>query len=127
MKWMITSWLLAATLTASAEGERPDRPEYLATGRLLTVRVVPMDRTAKLFFAGHKAADLDLKREHKLLEITALNPTGRQSETLKFNQQGDAYVIQNLPKWKEPFQLNLKSEARGEIEEIKVQIKPKKP
>ena len=50
------SWIFCLLLSpffvasfASAQGERPTDPEYLAQGHLLVLRVVPHDKSAKLF------------------------------------------------------------------------------
>ncbi len=109
----------------SQEPPRPGDPQIGAEGRLLVLKVVPGESTIKLFFAGKKAAELDLAKDHKLLSVTAFQ-RGKK-ETLNFRNLGDVYEITNLPSWKEPYSLGVKSEVRGTVEEIKVQIRNQKP
>lgn len=107
------------------EPPRPGDPQIGAEGRLLVLKVVPGESTLKLFFAGKKAAELDFKKDHKLLSVTAFR--SGQKETLKFRNMGDSYEVMDLPKSTEPYSLGIKSEVRGKIEELKVDIKPTKP
>lgn len=126
MKWILSVvFILSSSLSTWAQGERPDRPEYLAQSRLLTLRVVPGDKNAKLYFAGQKVAGMDWRKDHQVLEITAL--TSKKTETLQFNREGDAYVIPQLPNWNEPYDLVVKSQTKGQVENIHVKIKNKKP
>ena len=97
--------------------------QYTAEGRLLTVKLVPGDKTAKLFFVGKKVADLNFQKDHKLLSVTAIG--SNKKEILKFTGTGDSYEVSELPKWKAPYELTLKSELNGQFEELKVKIKSK--
>jgi hypothetical protein len=98
----------------------PGLPQYKSEAKLFTIFVVPKDKTAKIFFAGKEAAKIDFEKDHKVLEITAFQK-GR-SETLAFDKNGDTYIISNLPSWKEPYELQIKSETRGELEQTKIKI-----
>lgn len=129
MKWgslICALTLLASSLGGAQEPPRVGDPQIGAEGRLLVLKVVPGESTLKLFFAGKKAAQLDFNKDHKLLSVTAFSKEGQQ-ETLKFRNMGDAYEVMELPKWKEPYSLGVKSEVRGKVEELKVNIKPSKP
>ena len=97
--------------------------QYTAEGRMLTVKLVPGDKAAKLFFVGKKVADLDFQKDHKLLSIVAVS--NDKKEILKFTGAGDSYEVSELPKWKTPYELTLKTELKGQVEEIKVKIKSK--
>jgi hypothetical protein len=103
---------------------RPGDPQIGAEGRLVVLKVVPGESTLKLFFAGTKAAEIDFSKEHKLLSVTAFKEG--QKETLKFRNMGDSYEVMELPKWSEPYSIGVKSQIRGKVEELKVQIKGKK-
>ncbi len=111
---------LAAQAQVPSAGERLSNPEYLGSGRLLTIRIVPADRTAKLYVVGKKAAQIEIGKDYQVIEITALNK--KQNETLEFRRDGEAYVISNLPKWNEPYDLKVRAETRGQKDEVKVRI-----
>lgn len=98
-------------------------PQIGGEGRLLMVRVVPGDKTAKLFFVGKKAAEIDFKKDHKVLSITAFSDG--KSEELRFKSTGDSYEVYGTPN--KPYDLNVKSEVKGNVETIKVNISPAKP
>lgn len=102
----------------------PGLQQFKTESKLFTVIVVPNDKNAKIFFAGHAAAKIDFEKDHKLLEVYAFKKG--QKEQLSFDKNGDTYIISNMPSWKEPFELQLKSETRGQVEETKVKIKLKK-
>lgn len=116
----MTSFSLSALAQINAQDFPPGLQEYKAESRLFTVFVVPKDKSAKLFFAGKEAAKIDFNKDHKVLEITAFKKG--KKETLSFDKNGDAYVISNLPSWKEPYELQIKSETKGKIEKTKVKI-----
>lgn len=109
--------------TQSLDNARYPYGQYTAEGRLLTVKLVPGDKTAKLFFVGKKVADLNFQKDHKLLSVIARN--SNKKEILKFTGTGDSYEVSELPKWKTPYELTLKSELNGQFEELKVKVKSK--
>jgi hypothetical protein len=117
--------IFSLSLLAGAQKPPPDDPNYMAQGRLLILRVVPGDKSVKLFFAGTKAAELDLKKDHTLLSVTASGK--KKSEILKFKETGEAYEVSTLPTWKEPYELSVKSSIRGQVEELKVKMPATKP
>lgn len=124
MYWLgfFLSGFLAFSQGFEGHGERPDNPEYLAHSRLVTIRVVPAGKSAQIFIAGNRAADLDFKNTNKLLQITAVSPN-RRREVLEFQPNGQSYVVPKLPDWEEGFQLYVKTESRGKVEETKIPIK----
>ena len=100
--------------------ENPLKPEYQASSRAAILRVVPGDKTAKLFIAGHKTAQADLSKQPVVVSVTAWNQG--DSEILDFRRDGDGYLITELPKWQEPYDLAVTLESRGNVEEMKVRI-----
>lgn len=125
LKILVVVFAMQSTLAFAQEPPRPGDPQIGAEGRLVVLKVVPGESTVKLFFAGTKAVELDFAKNHKLLSVTAFK--GGQKETLKFRNMGDSYEVTDLPKWKEPYSLGVKSEVRGKVEELKVEIKTQKP
>jgi hypothetical protein len=128
MKWLLTLTFLfggSASFAQISQGERRDNVEYLSQGRLLNVRIVPGQKSVKIFIAGNKITDLSYNKDHKLLEVTATNPD-QQKQVLQFTKDGDAYVISKLPEWDNNYELNLRAETRGQVEEHKIQIKGSK-
>lgn len=120
------AWLTLGTDSAvfAQEPPRPGDPQIGAEGRLVVLKIVPGEGTLKLFFAGIKTAELDFAKDHKLLSVTAFK--GGKKETLKFRNMGDSYEVMDLPPWEKPYSLGVKSEVRGKVEELKVEIKTKK-
>jgi hypothetical protein len=86
---------------------------------------VPGDKTVKLFFAGKKTGELDLKKDHRILSVTATG--GTKQESLRFKESGEAYEVVDLPAWNEPYDLSVKSRVKGKIEELRVKMPPTKP
>ncbi|GEM_PF-5507167 len=107
----------------SQEIQSQGHPQIGGEGRLVMVRVVPGDKTAKLFFVGKKAAEIDFKKDHKVLSITAFSDG--KSEELRFKSTGESYEVFGTPN--KPYDLNVKSEIRGKVENIKVNVSPTKP
>lgn len=118
---LIVVLVLGRAVPVAAQVPRPGDSEYTAQSRLLIVRVVPGDKTAKLYLAGKKAGELDLKKESRVLSITAFG--AKKTEELVFKGEGEFYEIQNLPSWREPYELSIRAETRGIQEEVKVPIK----
>lgn len=116
---------LQSTLAIAQEPPRPGDPQIGAEGRLLTLKIVPGESTMKLFFAGKETAAVDFGKNHKLLSVTAFK--GGKKETLKFRNMGDSYEVMEMPKWEQPYSLGVKSEVRGKVEELNVEIKATKP
>jgi hypothetical protein len=129
MKWILYLSLIFSDPVAFAQvnerGERPDNEEYLAHSRLLILRIVPGDKVAKLYVAGNETAKIDLNKEHRILEITAVSSRNKR-EVLDFRKDGQTYIITKLPEWQEPYDIAVKSETRGDIGEAKIRIKNNK-
>lgn len=117
--------MLLSGASFAQEPPRPGDPQFGGEGRMIILRVVPGDKTAKLYFMGKKSAEINFNKDHKLLSVTALSEGKR--ETLQFKSTGDSYEVLNVPSEKGAYELNVKSEVRGKIEDIKVKIQTKKP
>lgn len=104
---------------------RPGDPQFGGEGRMIILRVVPGDKSAKLYFLGKKAAEIDFNKDHKLLSVTAFSEGKR--ETLQFKNNGDSYEVMDVPSEKGSYELDVKSEVRGKVEDIKVKIQTVKP
>lgn len=98
-----------------------DPPEYTGQGKLIIVRIIPGDKTAKLFLLGKKTAEVNLKKEAKLLSVF-LNSSG-STEELRVNNRGDYYEVNNLPRSTIPYVLSIRANVNGETENIKVQVR----
>lgn len=122
MKFLISivSSILFISITAHSQEPTPGSLEYSAEGRMLVLKVVPGDKSAKLFFFGKKSAELDFNKDHKLLSVTATS--AGKTETLTFKKNPDSYEVLNLPQRYKPYELKVKSEVRGKIEDLKIQI-----
>jgi hypothetical protein len=125
LKLILMVVTLQSTLAFAQEPPRPGDPQIGAEGRLVVLKVVPGESTMKLFFAGKETASVDFGKNHKLLSVTAFK--GGKKETLKFRNMGDSYEVMEMPKWEQPYSLGIKSEVRGKVEELNVEIKTKKP
>jgi hypothetical protein len=118
-------FLIFQMATLSFAVNPADIPEYTQQGSFVTLRVVPKDRTAKIFVVGHKAAELDFKNEAQILSVSLVN--NRKKEVLNLNKQGDYYEVKGLPPKNEPYQLMIQTQAKGKMEELKVDIPSQKP
>ena len=125
MKILAALSFLFLSAVVSAQIPGPGDPEYTTQGRFLVLRVIPKDRGAKLFLAGHEALNLDLKKETKILSVTLLKD--ERKEVLHFDGQGDTYEILNIPANSFPYELGIKAEVRGKQEELKVKVLNGKP
>ena len=70
---------------------RPGNPSYVGENKLIVLRFVPQDKSGKVFLVGSKVADIDFKKNAKLLSVTML--TDSQEEVLQLNQNGSYYEI----------------------------------
>lgn len=126
MKYFIAGCIVVLFHMAGAQEPLPPGfPQIGAEGRLLTLKVVPGESTVKLFFAGKEAVRADFNKNHKLVSVT-LSKEGKK-ETLQFRNVGGAYEITEPAKYAKPYSLEIKSEVRGKIEELKVDIPTKNP
>lgn len=117
--------LFFAGAATAQDPTRPGDPQFGGEGRMIILRVVPGDKTAKLYFLGKKAAEIDFNKDHKLLSVTAFSEGKR--ETLQFKNNGDSYEVMDVPSEKGSYELDVKSEVRGKVEDIKVKIQTVKP
>ena len=95
---LVTSILFQGEIQAQGPaGAQPNPKLFEGEGRMLLLRYVPGDRSAKLYVMGRKTAeaDFDLKKV-KIVSVQALRE-GR-TESLKFEGAGEEYTIQSTPK-----------------------------
>lgn len=95
-------------------------PEFTQQGSLITLRVVPKDRTAKIFIVGHKAAAIELQKDAQVTRVLLVD--NEKKETLSLNDQGDYYEVSGLPDHGQPYQLMVQTRVKGKIEEVKIDI-----
>ena len=110
---------------ASAQVSGNGIAEYSAQGKLVVLRIVPGDKVAKLFILGKKKAELDLKKDTKIISVF-LNSENK-SEELRINNRGDYYEVRGLPKHQTPYELSVKTAVKGEKEEVTFKINMQKP
>ena len=119
---------LQLLISAACFGQDPiqnDHPEFLGQGKLVILRIIPGDKTAKLFIVGRKAAELDLKKEAQILSVF-LNSSNSQEE-LRVNNRGEFYEVSGMPNRTSPYVLSVKTKVNDHIEDIKINIKTKMP
>lgn len=118
-------WVLSA-VAQQPPGPRPDNPEYLAESQLLTLRFVPRDKVGKIYFAGRKAGDLDFRKHAKILSVTLLKNS--QRDTLTFTpsaHETGAVSVSGLPTGAESYDLEVRTNVRGKIENTPIHVNPK--
>lgn len=127
MNSLLAILLTVTTYTGFALAEEPPRPgdpQFGGEGRLIILTVVPGESTAKLYFIGKKAADINLKKDHKLVSVTAFSNGKREELRFKTISGGNSYEVLNVPA-ATPYQLDVRSEIRGKVEDIKVNVNKK--
>lgn len=117
--------LLAVCLVAASALAQQDHragKSYEGEGRLVIFRIVPGDKSAKLYLVGKKAADLDFRKDVRLLSITATKPGGSREE-LRFEESGDSYLVTPFPE-SHDLTFEVKAETRGKKENIRLKGRP---
>lgn len=117
---MLLTWLFLSLSAFHLSAQFPDDPKIEATGKLLTIRVVPQDKSARIYLAGVEAAAIDLKTSSPMVEITAQK--GKERRKLEFTNLGDAYEVKELPSWSKPYELIFKARVKEKTEDIRVNI-----
>lgn len=125
MKILIYPFIFSLYLFAQEHDPSGRIPQYFAEGAAVALRVVPQDKTARVYLMGRKAVDMDFKKKSKVLSVT-LN--SKNPGELRINQKGEYYEIEGLPNSKDPYELSIRTETQGQLEDIKVKINsPAKP
>ena len=119
----ICSLILVSNFSFAQQVPVTEANEMRAESRLFTLRFVPQDKKAKLFFSGKEMVKIDFEKDHKVLEITALGKG--KKEILKFTKDGEAYTIDQLPQWNDSYELEVKTHTKGQIENTRVLIRGK--
>lgn len=115
--------LLFSCANALATGDGVS--EFNGQGKLVILRIVPGDKVAKLFVLGKKTAELDLKKDAKVLSVFLKN--GATQEELRINNQGDFYEVNGLPEETPSYVLSIKTKVKNQIEDIKIHVQNKIP
>ena len=108
---------------ALAQNFQKDPTTLEGQGSLVVLRMEMADKKAKLFIVGKKAAELDLKKDAQVLQITALHHSGKKEE-LQFTPEMGFYSITKFPNWSEPFSLQVKTKVKDQVEQIKLNVRP---
>ena len=105
-----------------AKGQSPDlsQPQYMAQSSALLIRYYPGAKNGKVFLFGKKAADINLNQNARLISVTLLG-SGKKEE-LKMSREGDGYLIQPVNAFPQKYELDLRAEVRGELQQMKIQV-----
>lgn len=121
MKFVLSTLVLVCSVSAFGQAFQNNAVKrYEAEGRVLTFRVVPGEKSAKLFLLGRKAGELNLNADARLISVTALH--GGRSERLLFKPDGEAYLIPEFPE-NGDLMLTLKAEVHGRKDQVKIRMK----
>lgn len=97
----------------------PDKRALMAQGQLMSVRVVPADKTAKLYILGKKVVQTGPKIRPRILQVTAFNQD--QEEELHLTPEGDYYTVSN-PKLSKPYSLRVRAQLAHEEEKFEISV-----
>lgn len=97
----------------------PDKRALMAQGQIMSVRVVPADKSAKLFVLGKKALDYKAGLKPKVLQVTAFN--SGEEEELHLTPEGDYYTINN-PQIKKPYSLRVRTQLDKQEEKFEIKV-----
>lgn len=98
----------------------PDKRALMAQGQLVSVRVVPAEKSAKLYVVGKKVA----QTKPKVLQVTAFNKD--QEEELHMTPQGEYYTVNN-PKLKKPYSLRVRTQLDKDEEKFEIKVPQSSP
>ena len=125
MKIKLIIFLVLFSAGAKSQVPRAGDPEYTTQSRFLVLRIVPKDKSAKIFLTGQEALNIDLKKEAKIISVTLLK--NQKKEILHLEGDGDTYEIQGIPTGPGAYEIGVKTEVRGTQEEMKVIVPNAKP
>ena len=106
------------TTHSSAQFESQGTKLYESEGQLISLRLIPGDKTAKLYLVGKKTAELSMQKNPKLVSV--MSSFRGKNEELAFTNEGDAYVISPFPS--NPSVLKIKAEIGEKQETIKLKV-----
>lgn len=122
---IILSVLLLSVISWSEERDPGARiPQYVAEGQLISLRIVPGDRTAKIFLIGQKRAEVDLRSDAKILSVFLEE---KPNEVLMISDKGRYYEVQGVPSAGKPYQLSIRAKVGKQTEDLHVRVNPTKP
>lgn len=104
----------------------PDYRPLMIQGQIASIRIVPGDKSMKLFVLGKKTLEAkptsDLRPE--ILKVTAFS--GNNQEELRLTPEGDYYTV-TKPKLQNPYSLRIETRLQEQMEKLEVKIPNKKP
>ena len=105
--------------TNAVDMAAPDKRALMAQGQLMSVKVVPADKSAKLYILGKKAAESKPSIRPKLLQVTAFNKD--EEEELHLTPEGEYYTVSN-PKLKRPYSLRVRAKVEEKEEKFEIKV-----
>ncbi len=123
--WTVLSFLTFVISFANAQVSGNGIAEYSAQGNLVILRIIPGDKVTKLFIVGKKAAELDLKKDAKVLSVFLKSDD--HLEELRINNRGDYYEVHGLRKRETPYELSVTTAVKGKKEDVTFKINMQKP
>jgi hypothetical protein len=92
-------------------------------GSLVNLRMEVGSKKAKLYLTGRQAAEINLEKGAKILNITAFSKDGKKEE-LRFSPEKGYYTVDALPDWKDDYTVEVKTQVSKKIDAIKLEVKP---
>lgn len=104
----------------------PDYRPLMIQGQLTSIRIVPGDKSMKLFVLGKKAVDIKPPTEFRpeIIKVTAFSKDSQ--EDLKLTPEGEYYTV-TPPKWQNPYSLRIETKLNEQLEKLEVKLPARKP
>ncbi len=120
---LLTSLYLCQSLAfdQSYDPAVPDKRALMVQGQVLSLRIIPADKTAKIFVMGKKV----LEAKPKLLQVTAFDKNNH--EELHLTQQEDHYTVTNPQHLEKPYKLKIRAQYNKSEEKFEVEVPSKMP
>lgn len=123
MRILILICVAFLSLQIFAQDFQADPLSMSGQGSLISLRLVPGEGRAKLFFVGHEALRLNFEKDLKLIEVTAMQ-NDKVKEQLMFEPDRGYYTIKKLPDWQSPYELRVKAKVNGSDQILNLKVKP---
>jgi hypothetical protein len=104
----------------------PDYRPLMIQGQIASIRIVPGEKSLKLFVLGKKALEAKPKSDFRpeVLRVTAF--TKESQEELKLSPSGDYYTV-TPPQWKDPYSLRIETKIDQQLEKLEIKIPRSQP
>lgn len=96
-----------------------DKRALMAQGQLMSVQVVPAEKSAKLYVLGKKTLETKPAIKPQILQVTAFN--AGEEEELPVKPEGDYYTVKN-PKIKQPYSLRVRTQLDKQVEKFEIKV-----